>query len=46
MLRDSAKGEFDYVLTWKVDRFGRNREEIALNKSKLKRNGVKLIYAM
>lgn len=46
MLRDSAKGQFDYVLTWKIDRFGRNREEIAINKSKLKKNGVKLLYVM
>lgn len=45
MLCDSSKGQFNYVLTWKVDRFGRNREEIALNKSRLKKNGVKLLYA-
>lgn len=45
MLRDCSKGQFQYVITWKVDRFGRNREEIAVNKSKLKRNGVQLVYA-
>lgn len=45
MLDDSAKGIFSVIVTWKVDRFGRNREEIALNKYKLKKNGVKLCYA-
>ena len=28
-----------------LDRFGRNREEIALNKVKLRKNGVRLVYA-
>lgn len=40
MLKDSAKGLFDAVIVWKIDRFGRNREEIAINKVKLRRNGV------
>lgn len=43
MLRDSAKGLFDVVLVWKIDRFGRNREEMALNKVKLRKNDVQLI---
>ena len=46
MLFDAQKGLFDVVITWKIDRFGRNREEIATNKIKLKRNGVRLVYAM
>ncbi len=46
LLHDSRKGIFSYVLTWKIDRFGRNREEIAMNKSLLRRNGVQLVYAM
>ena len=45
MLNDCCKGQFKYVITWKVDRFGRNREELAVNKSKLKRAGVQLVYA-
>lgn len=45
MLKDSSKGLFDAVIVWKVDRFGRNREEIAINKVKLKKNGVKMFYA-
>ena len=45
MLNDCCKGQFRYVITWKVDRFGRNREELAVNKAKLKRCGVQLVYA-
>ena len=46
MLKDCAKGRFDTIIVWKVDRFGRNREEIALNKYKCKKHGVKVVYAM
>lgn len=45
MLKDCCSGQFKYIITWKVDRFGRNREEIAINKAKLKRVGVQLVYA-
>lgn len=45
MLRDSRKGAFGAVIVWKVDRFGRNREDIAKNKAILRRNGVQLLYA-
>lgn len=45
MLRDSEKGQFEAIIVWKIDRFGRDREEIALNKIKLKRHGIKLLYA-
>lgn len=45
MLKDCCSGQFKYIITWKVDRFGRNREEIAINKAKLKRAGVQLVYA-
>lgn len=45
MLRDSEKRVFDAVIVWKLDRFGRSREEMAINKVKLKRNGVKVLYA-
>lgn len=45
MLRDSARGLFDAVIVWKIDRFGRNREEIAINKVKLRKNGVRVMYA-
>ena len=34
MLKDTAKRQFSVIILWKVDRFGRNREEIAINKMK------------
>ncbi|MEG0999242.1 MAG: recombinase family protein, partial [Clostridiales bacterium] len=45
MLRDSDKKQFDTVIVWKIDRFGRNREEIAINKVKLRKNNVRVMYA-
>ena len=45
MIDDAQDGKFDVVIVWKVDRFGRNREDIALNKIKLRKAGVKLLYA-
>lgn len=45
MLRDSEKKCFDTVVVWKIDRFGRNREDIALNKAILRRNGVRVLSA-
>lgn len=45
MLRDAERGLFDCVLVWKIDRFGRDRQDIALGKLTLKRAGVKLMYA-
>ena len=41
MLRDAEKGRFDCVLVWKIDRFGRDRQDIAMGKVALKRAGVK-----
>lgn len=46
MLKDSAKKAWDYVLVYKIDRFGRNKYELAMNKHTLKNNGVKLISCM
>lgn len=45
MISDSAYGNFEMVLTWKMDRFARNRTDSALYKKILKENGVKVIYA-
>ena len=45
MLRDSEKGIFDVVITWKIDRFARNRYDSALCKGRLKKNGVRVFYA-
>ncbi|WP_308589295.1 recombinase family protein [uncultured Oscillibacter sp.] len=44
MLADAAKRAFDALIVWKTDRIGRNKEEIALNKYRLKKNGVKIHY--
>lgn len=44
MLKDTSKKQFDTIILWKIDRFGRNREEIAFNKYRCKRNGVKVVY--
>ncbi len=46
MLRDSERGHFDAVILWKMDRFARNRYDSAMYKHKLKKNGVRLFYAM
>lgn len=45
MIYDSAKGLFDVVLVWKLDRFARNRYDSAYYKSILKKNSVKVISA-
>lgn len=44
MLSDTDKHQFDVIITWKVDRIGRNREDIAFNKHRCKRNGVRIEY--
>lgn len=45
MLKDAERGRWAYVLTWKVDRFARNRYDSATYKYRLKRHGVRVIYA-
>ena len=44
MLSDTSKHQFSVIIVWKVDRFGRNREEIAFNKHTCKKNGVRVEY--
>lgn len=44
MLSDCAKKQFTVIIVWKVDRFGRNREEITFNKYRCKKNGVRVEY--
>ena len=46
MMAAADSGTYDTVICWKVDRFGRNREESALFKGRLRRFGVKVLYAM
>jgi len=45
MIKDSAKGIFDVIIVWKLDRFARNRYDSAHYKSILRKNGVKVISA-
>ncbi len=44
MIRDSAKGKWQIVLCYKVDRFARNRYDSATYKARLKKNGVRVVY--
>ena len=46
MLKDSDKKPFDYVLVYKLDRFSRNKYEMAIHRKHLKDNGVKILSAM
>ncbi|MCL2843704.1 MAG: recombinase family protein [Oscillospiraceae bacterium] len=45
MVEDSAKGLFDVVIVWKLDRFARDRYDSAHYKRLLRKNGVKVISA-
>lgn len=45
MMRDADQHKFDCIIVWKIDRFGRNREDIAVNKIRLRKAGVTLMYA-
>lgn len=45
MIRDAKRGRFQYVITWKVDRFARNRYDSATYKARLKAFGVSVLYA-
>ncbi len=40
MIQDSAKGLFDVVVVWKLDRFARNRYDSDHYKALLRKNGV------
>lgn len=44
MLSDCSKKQFSVIIIWKVDRFGRNREEITFNKYRARKNGVRVEY--
>lgn len=45
MIADSERGDFDYVIVYKLDRFSRNRYDSAVYKRTLRNNGVKVISA-
>ena len=46
MIKDSAKGEFKYVIVYALDRFSRNKYDSAIYKQKLKENGIRVLSAM
>ena len=45
LIKDSEKGNFEVVIMYTLDRFARNRYDSAIYKAKLKRNGVRVVYA-
>lgn len=45
MMHDAERRRFDAIITWKIDRFGRSREDIAMNKIRLRKAGIQLHYA-
>jgi len=45
MITDSDKHIFAGVLVYQLDRFARNRYDSAINKAKLKKNGIRVISA-
>ncbi|MDR2531751.1 MAG: recombinase family protein [Oscillospiraceae bacterium] len=45
MIKDSERGHFEVVITWKLDRFTRSRYDSAMYKARLKKNGVQLLFA-
>lgn len=42
MIADSAHRLWDLIIVWKLDRFARNREDSAIFKMRLRKNGVKV----
>jgi len=44
MITDSARGEFDVVIVWKIDRFSRDKYDSVIYKTKLNKNGVLPIF--
>lgn len=46
MIQDSEKGLFEAVFVWAIDRFARDRYLAAIYKHQLRKNGVKLLYAV
>ncbi|MGN0503317.1 MAG: recombinase family protein, partial [Ruminococcus sp.] len=45
MISDAKKGQFQYIIVWKLDRFARNRYDSAVYKNKLKKSGVRVLSA-
>lgn len=45
MVSDSEKRHWQYVIVWKLDRFARSRNDSALFKMRLRKNGVRVVSA-
>lgn len=45
MLKDSNKRAWDYVLVYKLDRFSRNKYEMAIHRKTLRDNNIKVLSA-
>ena len=45
VIKDGAKGQFNAIIVWKLDRFARNRYDSAHYKAMLRKNGVKVVSA-
>lgn len=45
MIKDGYKHCFNMIIVWKLDRFGRNSIEVAINKQRLKKHNKVLISA-
>ena len=45
MIKDSAKREWNFVLVYKIDRFSRNKFEMATHKKTLKDHGTRVLSA-
>jgi len=45
MISDSSRKQFQFILVYKLDRFARNRYDSAIYKTRLKKNGVRVISA-
>ena len=43
MIKDSSKKAWDMVLVYKLDRFSRNKYEMAIHRKTLKDNGIRLV---
>ncbi len=41
MLKDTTKHQFEAIIIWKIDRFGRNRGRNRLQQISMQKNGVK-----
>lgn len=46
MLKDSDKKQWEFLLVYKLDRFSRNKYEMAIHRKHLKDNGIKILSAM